>query len=701
MSPEDRLNMPKLFDKRNAHALREFKKQVLFDKERGDDIFGIYSRHWGQIDHPAVMVWCPTTKKNLNHVAKVCSDPDYNIIVLHSDEHTNRGAEEYVKESIKQAEKEGKEGTVIFSCGMGARSFSVPNIIATVDCFDGGSLAAATQRASRCLTPGCDKEMGLVVNYTFNPNRSSKFETDLISSEINKDGDTDSAVRRVHGVINTLKDRDTFMTEKDFREYITSDYNIRNMASSTINYSEMYDNIELRELLDDVKGEKDRIKKIGLIDDAKTYMDSENNEKTKKEINEEKKKLQDFKSKVVKIVNSAGNISYLVPNCKSFKEGLEIISKNQDKDRAYKSLVGLNASVVLDKFYPYFNKTYMDLIVSKNTSSGTYDKFDYETCEHPSNIFDDELNHLKKNVIYYAKEPSKGVLSDLEKISKINNLVVGACEPGYVDYYKSLGYNTTGVDAESYSLIKMGLNRKNTNIIGNFPFQGSSKAKRWVAWHKFLESSIKVGNRVCVVIPASVIAPGNPWQSIRKNLIKLDLTVGEKFKGVGSTFCRITWDINYTGTTEIVTNEKTYHIDVSEYDFLPLTINDETLNMYDKFKGNRTWMRTTEYHTSDISKWLDDDGSIEVWHTNKQKFKTNKSHSNNQKIRVGVTLSGYPKFRVMQNMAGSQAIAWTECSSIEEANELADNLNTEEIQKVVKAFKWSGWNSIEVIKLLG
>ena len=247
----------------------------------------------------------------------------------------------------------------------------------------------------------------------------------------------------------------------------------------------------------------------------------------------------------------------------------------------------------------------------------------------------------------------------------------------------------------------MGLNRKNTNIIGNFPFQGSSKAKRWVAWHKFLESSIKGGNRVCVVIPASVIAPGNPWQSIRKNLIKLDLTVGEKFKGVGSTFCRITWDINYTGTTEIVTNEKTYHIDVSEYDFLPLTINDETLNMYDKFKGNRTWMRTTEYHTSDISKWLDDDGSIEVLHTNKQSFKTSTYHPNNEKIRVGVSLSGYPKFKVMHNMAGGQVIAWTECSSIEEANELADNLNTEEIQKVVKAFKWSGWNSIEVIKLLG
>ncbi len=701
MLPEDRLNMTKLFDKRNAHALREFKKQVLFDKERGNDVFGIYSRHWGQIDHPTVMVWCNTTKSNLNSLAKVCSDPDYKVIALHGDDYTNRDAEKSIKDIIKQAKDEGKEGTVIFSCGMGARSFSIPNIIATVDCFDGGSLAAATQRALRMASPGLGKTMGLVVNYTFNPNRSSKFETDLISSEINKDGYTDSAVRRIHGVINTLKDRDAFMTEKDFREYITSSQNLRNMASATIDYSEMYNNSELRELLYDVRKQINNNKKKGIIDDAKTYMDSENNEKTKREIDKEKKELKDFISKVVKIVNSAGNISYLVPNCKSFEEGLEVISKNQDKDRAYKSLVGLNASFILDKFYSYFNKTYMDLIVSKNTSSGTYNDFRYVTCEHPSDVFNDELNHLKENAIYYAKEPSKGVLSDLKKISKINNLVVGACESGYVDYYKSLGYNTTGVDAKSYSLIKMGLNPKNTNIIGNFPFQGDSDAKRWVAWHEFLKKSTELGNRICVIIPASVIAPGNPWQSIRKNLIKLDLTVGEQFRGVGSTFCRITWDINYTGTTEIVTNEKTYHIDVSEYDFLPLTINDETLNMYDKFKGNRTWIRTTEYHTSSKSKWLDDDGSIEVWHTNKQTFKTNKSNENNQKIRVGVTLSGYPKFRVMQNMAASQAIAWTECSSIEEANELADNLNNEEIQKVVKAFKWSGWNSIEVIKLLG
>ena len=704
MLPEDRLNMTKLCDKRNVHVQREFKKQVLFDKERGNDVFGIYSRHWGQIDHPAVMVWCPTTKSGLNSLAKVCKDPDYNIIVLHGDEHTNRGAEEYVKESIKLAEEEGKEGTVIFSCGMGARSFSIPNIIATVDCFDGGSLAPATQRASRCLTPGCDKEMSLVVNYTFNPNRSSSFETDLISSEINKDGDTDSAVRRIHGVINTLKDRDTFMTEKDFREYITSPQNLRNMASATIDYSEMYKDNELRELLNDVKKQITN-KKKGIIDDAKTYIDDKDKKKTQKEINEERKAQLDFRSKILKIVNSAGNISYLALNSKSFKEGLEIISNDSDKDIAYRDLVGLSASVVLDKFYPYFEKnrstTYMDLIVSTNTISGTYNDFSYVHCEHPTGVFDDELNFVKESIFYYAKEPSEGVLSDLEKFSKINNVVVGACQSGYVDYYRSLGYDVMSVDSQTYSFSSMGLNPQNTNVVGNFPFQGSTESKRWVIWHKFLEQSLELGNRICVIIPASVISPGNQWDSIKNHLVKLDLTVGDKFKGVSSTFCRITVDKDHTGDTEIVTKDKTFHIDVSNYDFLPLEISDYTLGLYDYFKGTRTWQRTTEYHTTKKKEWIDDEGDIEVWHTPAQSFKTSTYHPNNEKIRVGVSLSGYPKFRVMHNMAGTATIVWTECSSLVEANELADYLNGKESQEVLRVFKWSGWNKLEVIKLLG
>ncbi len=551
MLPEDRLNMKKLFDKRNTHVQREFKKQVLFDKERGNDVFGIYSRHWGQIDHPAVMVWCPTTKSNLNSLAKVCKDPDYNIIVLHGDEHTNRGAEEYVEESIKQAEEEGKEGTVIFSCGMGARSFSIPNIIATVDCFDGGSLAPATQRASRCLTPGCDKEMSLVVNYTFNPNRSSSFETDLISSEINKDGDTDSAVRRIHGVINTLKDRDTFMSEKDFREYITSSQNLRNMASATIDYSEMYNNTELRELLHDMKKQIDTNKKKGIIDDAKTYIDNKEKKKTQKEINEERKAQLDFRSKVLKIVNSAGNISYLALNTKSFKEGLEIISNDPDKDLAYKSLVGLNASVVLDKFYPYFNKTYMDLIVSKNTISGTYNDFSYETCDHPIGLFDNVINNtINKNILYFAKEPGFGVLDDLEKCSVNNNVTVVSCSRGYVDFYRKKGYNVVGLD-DDY-LLPILLSMKFDVLLANFPFgdDNSPGNKRGgnPLWFKLTQLGFKFlkdDGIACIISPTTIVSGADTFtkgflgKDRQYDLKDVDFSADDHFD-VGTKICKWT-----------------------------------------------------------------------------------------------------------------------------------------------------------------
>jgi hypothetical protein len=97
---------------------------------------------------------------------------------------------------------------------------------------------------------------------------------------------------------------------------------------------------------------------------------------------------------------------------------------------------------------------------------------------------------------------------------------------------------------------------------------------------------------------------------------------------------------------------------------------------------------------------MDENGEYEVWHTNAQTFRTNKSHPNNDKIRVGVTLSGYPEFKVMNKMAGSQIIVWTECATLDEAQELADYLNGPEIQEIMNVFKWSGWNKLEVIRLL-
>jgi len=238
-------------------------------------------------------------------------------------------------------------------------------------------------------------------------------------------------------------------------------------------------------------------------------------------------------------------------------------------------------------------------------------------------------------------------------------------------------------------------------VIGNPPYQGGSESKRWVLWHKFLENAVSQSDRVSYVIPSSITSPGKMWNMIRENLVKIDFTVSDHFRGVGSTFCRVVIDKNFSGDTEIVTDEGTMMLDVSGYDFLPPVVNSHNMSLYSRFSNTRTWKVSTEYHTSKKSDWVDEDGEIEVWHTNAQTFKTSKVHPNNSKIRVGVTLSGYPEFKVMHNMGGSQIIVWTECATLDEAQELADYLNGPEIQEVMSVFKWSGWNKLEVIKLLG
>ena len=237
-------------------------------------------------------------------------------------------------------------------------------------------------------------------------------------------------------------------------------------------------------------------------------------------------------------------------------------------------------------------------------------------------------------------------------------------------------------------------------IIGNPPYQGDSDSKRWVLWHQFLELALTQSDLVSYVIPASITSPGKMWNMIRNNLVKIDFTVGQHFKGVGSTFCRIVVDKNHTGETTIITDTETLTLDVSSYDFLPPVVNSHNMSLYSKFTNTRTWKVSTEYHTSKKSQWMDENGEYEVWHTNAQTFRTNKSHPNNDKIRVGVTLSGYPEFKVMNKMAGSQIIVWTECATLDEAQELADYLNGPEIQEIMSVFKWSGWNKLEVIRLL-
>ena len=627
LSDGERLSMKKLFKPRNSHIQRTWVKQNIFDEDYGDDIFGVYLRTAASLGykipiHLAGMVWFDGTKQDLDNLANVIRSvaSHINVIVLHGDirvngeKMTNRIAKRIVKDSIKNTKC---EKTVILSCGMGSRSFSIPNVVWSMDCFDGGSPAPAKQRALRMSSPGKNKEFGLIVNYTFNPNRSSTFETDLISNGMNDKSDTEGSIRRVHGLVNFLKDKDTFRSETDFREYITSDENITNIASAvTFPMNVILNDNILVELLKDVKKNVKQNSWEGVIQRATTYIKEKQSKGFKVTTDDKCKTIKDLRSKILTITKTVGNTSYLAPDTLSFKECLEVIAHDKDKDDAYKNLVGISASIVLEYFLPYADTTFVDMIISRNSKCNAYERFDYEHCDHPEGLFDkivSLMNHINVleginnvKILYLAKEPGRGVLSDLKKCSSKGEVWVLACLPGYVDFYRKLGYNTL-----SLSDLYLDLNMKFDVIIGNSPFQSENKTGKKgkggnnSLYLEFIDICVKQvkndGGIVSLITPPAGLVKsttlGKPTKTLSQmlqvgSLTKLDLTTNKHFKDIGTPISSWTFlKGKYQDKVEVIGDYGSYQSDVKDIYFLPPTFDKIELELYQKIVSNKEGKR--------------------------------------------------------------------------------------------------------------
>jgi hypothetical protein len=237
-------------------------------------------------------------------------------------------------------------------------------------------------------------------------------------------------------------------------------------------------------------------------------------------------------------------------------------------------------------------------------------------------------------------------------------------------------------------------------IVGNPPYQKKdNEASRWTLWELFVKKSLDMADIVAMVTPQSITSPG-PFNIIKDKVRVISVDVAKYFN-VGSTFCYFIVDTaNKVSSTKIITGDKTYKKNVSKVPFLPLVVNDETLEQieYLASRNARTWKRG-ELHTSKKS-LFSKTGKYSVMHTNAQELATNEEHVNKNKIRVSVSLSGYPTFRVIKGGYVSQACFWTEFKTMKEAKEFAKECNSEYIQSIMGVFKWSGWNSKEVIQCL-
>jgi hypothetical protein len=161
------------------------------------------------------------------------------------------------------------------------------------------------------------------------------------------------------------------------------------------------------------------------------------------------------------------------------------------------------------------------------------------------------------NILYLAKEPDQGVKSDLTELSKLGEVTVVACNPGYVDFYEKIGYNCITKDV----FFELDGSMKFDYIIGNPPYTdtstksgsmnsgGCSKDLDCV----FFEKAMKQSDVVSLIIRSKFFAKKS--SIFRRKLFStgkiksIRVLPKETFPILGTEICVVTYDINHKGSS--------------------------------------------------------------------------------------------------------------------------------------------------------
>lgn len=207
------------------------------------------------------------------------------------------------------------------------------------------------------------------------------------------------------------------------------------------------------------------------------------------------------------------------------------------------------------------------------------------------------LNSTK--TFYLAKEPGRGVISDLFRLSE--DVTVVDCLNAYGDYYRKIGY--TCISKDEYFNLKTMPNIQ-YNSIGNPPYQAlKKKGKKGKGGNnslyiQFIKQAIefsKGSGIVSFITPPAAIIKNTEFKKpsrILKNMIEsgsldlIDLTVGKHFN-VGTPICRWQFtDGKLQGKVKVIFPDCTEYYDIEDLYYLPPTSTKIERNLYKKIINN-------------------------------------------------------------------------------------------------------------------
>lgn len=282
--------------------------------------------------------------------------PNYHIKILNGDYTNNKQAEFETKREINEARIAGKDGVIVVANQMGSRSYSVPELQATVIAYDRGSVDATMQKVSRCLTPGKtyrgeEKEYGHILDLSFDPNRAENIERLLVDEIVqvgkSEDKDFPSATSYVLSSIDCFKVKYGTAVEVDEEamfELLGNNESLLRVADVTVDVDAALD------LIDDLSnikaaGKKDK-KTKQAIDKAKNTV-KEGGCSQERTTDTEKKQLEKIINDAVRSLNmSATSVFNLAGEGSTYRECIEAIGRNAEDREEFEELFGVSPDIV-------------------------------------------------------------------------------------------------------------------------------------------------------------------------------------------------------------------------------------------------------------------------------------------------------------------------------------------------------------------
>jgi len=304
--------------------------------------------------------------------------PEWHVKILNGDYTNNKQAQYETTKEINEARLAGKDGVIVIANQMGSRSYSVPEIQATVIAYDRGSVDATVQKVSRCLTPGKTyagdkKEVGHIFDISFDPNRSENIERLLVDEIVqvgkSEDKDFPTATEFVLSSIDCFKVRygtAVEVDENDMFDLLGNNESLLRIADVTVDVNRVVDSGLIDDLANITASGKQSKKTREAIKATNKIREGEQKDRTPTDA--EKRELEKIINNAVRALNmSATSVYELAAVGSTYRECISNISNDTDDAKEFENLFGVSTDIVneiLDQ--ELLNEPILDVIVQNS-----------------------------------------------------------------------------------------------------------------------------------------------------------------------------------------------------------------------------------------------------------------------------------------------------------------------------------------------